>query len=78
MAWTSYYYHSKNAIILTKLYKILLDPNYPFTIRKLAFTSILCISGFCYNNNKLNLINLLQLKSAKDFLSQLIGRSLPI
>lgn len=76
MAWTSYYYHSKNAIILTKLYKILLAPNYPFTIRKLAFTSILWISGFCYN--KLNLINLLQLKSAKDFLSQLIGRSLPI
>lgn len=71
MAWASYYYNSKNAIVLIKLYNILLDPIYPFSIRKVAFVNILHVSGCCYCISDLYLIAKSQPKSPKDFFEQI-------
>lgn len=60
LSWVSYYINSKCPLVLEKLYKILINETQAVTIRKLALSGILNVSG-----SKANLINTTNSKKLK-------------
>ena len=66
--WISYYYKSKNPLVLEGLYKILINENYDRDIRIAALSGIFEVVGFFpRSEEKIYIANLMNCKTPKEF-----------